>query len=396
MRPNVSGTLGRLNLREDKLRGLFAITFALTLLASAWSQPDPNESKARAALSKIDEYKAPVYDEPTGDADYKRIYVIGYLRYLEKRNEMIWEFVQEFPGHERSKPLMEEYFTNLGGGTSPAINERVDKAVLDIDTVILHSPADWVKTMASYYRAYYNLCKVLNRLRFLDSVEAPADDNERRQVIQFGLALIGEFTTAYPKEIRAVRLLDLLAESCHDPVSARALYARILADYPGHPNKTLYEGKMRREDKLGEPFEMTFEDALSGDQVDIKDYAGKVVLVVFWAKSVPVCEKLMAEVKRLWFRYQHEGLEVIDVSLDSVTGGGKKAYNDFVKDHKLEWKHYFQGSGLDSEFSKSWGVNSLPTWFLVDRKGNLRHTDAAKKPEDKIKGLIKESEMTRR
>lgn len=344
-------------------------------------------------LAKIDECKPPVYTEPKDDRDYKKDWVAGYLRHLQKKNELIWAFVKAYPDHDRAKPLMEEWFTNLAGGTNPAIDERVSKAMIEIDSLlIVDSPPAWVVTMGKYYRAYYQLCLAWNRLIFLDQHNAPAYDRERRNVIQAGIKIIEEFTTAYPDEMRGVRLYDVLAEACHDPISERAIYARILADYPEHPNRALYEGKMRREDRLDKPFEMTFEDALSGETVDTSDYKGKVLLVVFWSYNVMDCRKQMKEAKRLWFLYQHEGLEVVDVSLDNLAFTSKKSYNDFVKDNKMAWKHFFQGSGLDSVFSKSWGVNSLPTWFLVDRKGNLRYTDAHRETDAKIKALLKEKD----
>lgn len=363
-------------------------------MTGVWAQPvSKEESAARAKLVKIDDYKPPVYTEPKEDRDYKKDWVAGFLRYLQKRNDMIWDFVKTFPDHERAKPLMEEWFINLAGGTNPAIDERVSKALIEIDSLlIVESPPDWVKVLGKYYRSYYQLCMAWNRLIFLDQHNAPADDRERRAVVQAGVKIIEEFTNAYPDEPRGVRLFDVLAEACHDPVSERAIYARILADYPDHSNRDLYEGKMRREDRIGKPFEMEFDDALTGEPVQTADYQGKVLLVVFWAHNVIDCRKNMKEAKRILFRYEHEGLAVVDVSLDNVAFTSKKVYNDFVKDNKMTWRHFFQGSGIDSDFSKSWGVNSLPTWFLVDRKGNLRYVDAQRDSEAKIKALLDEKE----
>gem|GEM_PF-4668877 len=371
------------------MRQFFILLIAVAFLPSI-AQQDLDESKARNQLVKIDACLPPVFSGEKGNRDYQKVWLAGFLANLQKKNDLIWEFVKTFPDHVRSGPLMEEWFTNLAGGTTPAINARVEKAVREIDTLLVHQPPDWVVTMGHYYRAYYILCQVWNRLIVLDRVKAPADDRERRSLIQSGMVIIDAFASAHPKEIRAVRLFDILAESCHDPVSARAIYSRILADYPTHPNRTLYEGKMRREDKIGDPFVMTFEDALSGDIVKTEDYKDKVLLVVFWAYTVPDCLKQMLEAKRLWFRYQHEGFEVVDISLDSISGSGKKPYNNFVTDNKMSWKHFFQGAGIDSEYSKSWGVNSLPTWFLIDRKGNLRYTDAHLGSETRIKELLKE------
>jgi len=244
--------------------------------------------------------------------------------------------------------------------------------------------------MGHYYRAYYILCEAWKPPH---SARQPWRPCERQgaQDVHPGWDACDRRLCHGPPERNAGRS----GSTTFSPKPATTqsprerFYSKILADYPDHPNKALYEGKMRRDDKVGEPFEMTFEDALTGDVVDAKDYKDKVLLVVFWSYTVPDCKRQMKEAKRLWFRYEHEGMEVVDVSLDTVGGAGKKAYNEFVKDNKMDWKHYFQGSGLDSAFSKSWGVNSLPTWFLIDRKGKLRYTDANWAPRTRSRSLSK-------
>ncbi|MBS1721844.1 MAG: redoxin domain-containing protein [Armatimonadetes bacterium] len=347
-----------------------------------------SQSSAKALLAKIDEYKPPVYEEEKNDPDYKRDWMMGFLRYLEKRNDMISEFVTHFPDHERSKGLMEEWFKNLAGGVTPTTMLRIPKAVVSIDSFLLNNKVDWITSMGAYYRSYYVLCGPWNRLIELDRLKAPPDDRERRQVIQIGMAAIQEFIDKFPDDIRGARLYDILATASHDPVSSRAIYSKVINEYPDHPNVGFFQGKLNQTDKIGDPFAFEFEDGTTGEKVVDKDYAGKVLLVVFTAVALKPCQKELLEAKRLWFRYEHEGMEVIDVSLDLPSE--KKKYVDFVGDNKLKWRHYFQGNGYLGEFSFKWGINTFPTWFLVDRKGNLRYSNAEDDTETKIKELLKE------
>lgn len=367
-----------------------AIIVMLLCCAACWAQP-AKEPSAPYLLQKIDNYKPPLYDGEKDDLDYKRDWMAGFLRYLEKKNDLIWEFVKRYPDHERAEPLMTEWYQNLGGGVVPTVSTRVGKAVLTIDSLLVNQPPEWVYTMGKFWRAYYNLCLPWNQLRSFDRIDVPVDDPQRRQVIQYGMGVIEEFTKAYPEDVRATKLYDLLAQAGRDPISARAIYSKVIADYPDNPALEFFKGKLHRYDKIGEKFEFSFDDGATGDPVSEKDYEGKVVLVMFWASNLDRCRVDIKEAKRLWFRYQKDGLEVIDVALDSIDSGeGKKKYLDYVHDNKLDWKHFFQGGGWASEFSRSWGVNTLPTTFLIDRKGTLRFVDAQEDTEKKIKALLAE------
>lgn len=354
---------------------------------------DGEKPKPEFLLQKIDNYKPPLYTGEKDDPDYRRDWMAGFLRYLEKKNDLIWNFVKEYPEHERAEPLMTEWYQNLGGGVVPTVSTRVSKAILSIDTLLVNQPPKWVVQMGKFWRAYYNLCLPWNQLRSFDRINVPADDPQRRAIIQLGMAAINEFTKEYPDDERATKLYDVLAQAGRDPISARAIYAKVIADYPDHPALEFFKGKLHRYDSVGDKFEFSFDEATSGEPVSDKDYEGKVVLMVFWASNLEPCREQLREAKRLWFRYQKEGLEIVDVALDTLDNGdGKTKYLNYVHDNKFDWKHYFQGAGWASEFSRSWGVNTIPTMFLIDRKGILRYVDAHEDTEKKIKELLAQKE----
>ncbi len=374
-----------------KARLIFVIV-GLIFGGFGWAQTSGDKEqdfKPEYLLQRIDTYKAPVYTGSKDDLDYKKDFVAGYLRYLEKKNVLIWDFVSRYPEHDRSRVLMEEWFQNLGGGTVPCTTLRIPKAQLEIDTLLFKKPKEWIVAMAQFYKAYFNLCLPWNQLRAYDAIQVPSDDRQRRQVIQVGMNIITEFTKSYPDDLRGTKLYDILAQAGRDPVSARAIYSKLIASYPDHPSMPFFKGKLHRYDKVTEDFEMEFEDAKTGNTVTTKDYEGKVLLIVFWASNLDLCQRNMTEAKRLWFRYQPKGLEIVDVALDMFDNGdGKKRYLDYIETNHLDWKHYFQGGGWESKFSQSWGVNAFPTMFLVDRHGKLAMVDAQDDTEAKIKSLL--------
>lgn len=94
--------------------------------------------------------------------------------------------------------------------------------------------------------------------------------------------------------------------------------------------------------------------------------------------------------KRLYAELKPQGVEFIGISLDkSEAEGGLTSLKDFVAKNDIQWPQYYQGNYWDSEFSASWGINSIPAVFVVDQQGNLYSTDARGKLDKLVPELLK-------
>ena len=56
----------------------------------------------------------------------------------------------------------------------------------------------------------------------------------------------------------------------------------------------------------------------------------------------------------------------------------------------MTWPQYHQGSRWKGEFSVTWGVNKIPTIFVVDAAGNLHSTDAHGRLVEAIEAALAE------
>ena len=94
--------------------------------------------------------------------------------------------------------------------------------------------------------------------------------------------------------------------------------------------------------------------------------------------------------KELYAKYKDKGVEFIGVSLDQPKEeGGLDKLKKFVAEEKIAWPQYYQGKGWESEFSMSWGINSIPCMFVVDTEGKLYSVEARGKLEELIPELLK-------
>jgi thiol-disulfide isomerase/thioredoxin len=98
----------------------------------------------------------------------------------------------------------------------------------------------------------------------------------------------------------------------------------------------------------------------------LANYRGKVLLVNFWASWCPPCIYEMPELTRLQQQLGDRAFEIIAINV------GEKKY----KVHKFTRLINFELPVLldtSNQAFKDWRVQTLPTSFLVDAKGVVRH-----------------------
>jgi thiol-disulfide isomerase/thioredoxin len=168
----------------------------------------------------------------------------------------------------------------------------------------------------------------------------------------------------------------------------RELAREILAA-PGAPPgaKTLAEHLLKgtRPYQVGRPLDIRF-TALDGRQVDLAKLKGKVVLVEFWSTTCGPCLAEMPAVKAAYETWHARGFEVVAISLDDK----ESALRRFIKEKDLPWPQHFDGKGWENKYAVQYGVFSIPTMWLLDKRGNLRDTNARFNLERRITSLIEE------
>ncbi len=95
-------------------------------------------------------------------------------------------------------------------------------------------------------------------------------------------------------------------------------------------------------------------------------YQQQVVLISFWADWCPSCKNEMRDFKNLYKKYGKKGLMVIAINIKQE----RDVAVAFIKDLDLSYKILLDKSG---EIAKAYSVSSLPSAFIINRKGEL-HT----------------------
>jgi len=109
------------------------------------------------------------------------------------------------------------------------------------------------------------------------------------------------------------------------------------------------------------------EKDLTGKPLSIAQFKGKIVLVDFWATWCGPCVAELPNVIEAYKKYHDKGFEIIGISLDKDEAKLKA----FLSEKGMAWPQYFDGLAWESKLGKKYGINSIPSTFLLDKEGKI-------------------------
>ena len=111
---------------------------------------------------------------------------------------------------------------------------------------------------------------------------------------------------------------------------------------------------------------------VDGKPVRLADYAGKVVVLDFWATWCGPCKAALPHVQELAAHYQNQGVVVIA----SCTNDGKKAFDGWIAEHAAKYPNIvFAFDPLERSPERGsrahYGVGGIPQQFVIGRDGRI-------------------------
>ena len=290
-----------------------------------------------------------------------------YLPYLLKGAEKAKDFYTRYPGHPRAADARKKEFDLLSlagetfGDTNAAARVEVlqaerleDPKVSDDERVEIHMQA---------------IRRLMNGM-----------PNTQEQLVKEAWALQRDF----PKREEAYQVLLMAAQSA-DTDSARTIAKQIMDSPAPDAVKQQAEGMLKRFDAVGKPVDIKFTD-VDGRDVDLTAMKDKVVLVDFWATWCSPCRGEIPNVRAAYQKLHEKGFEIVGISFDQ----DKAALKKYTTDEHMEWPQFFDGKGWGNKYGQRFGINGIPTMWLVDKKGNLRDANARGTLEEKVTKLLAE------
>lgn len=127
---------------------------------------------------------------------------------------------------------------------------------------------------------------------------------------------------------------------------------------------------------------------LDGTPISFSDYRGKLVLLNFCAKWCGFCAPEIPYIKKVYQEHHDNGFDVIGVSLDE----SEAELHEYIKEHEIPWLQIFDGKVWKSELAQYFGINSVPSQWLIDRDGKIISVDTR---QDRLGNFVKWTEISR-
>jgi peroxiredoxin len=178
----------------------------------------------------------------------------------------------------------------------------------------------------------------------------------------------------FQSPFRSLELAGMLAAQARmagDLAAARAIYERVAAAYPLNAQITqIVEGRIVRQELIGQPAPRLTAGDIDGKHADLAEYAGKVVLVDFWATNCAPCLAEFPNLKQLYKEHRERGLEIVGVSFDD----GPETVQAYLSRAKLPWRMVMNDSP-EGVISQRFKTRTIPALFVIDRKGQIAQVD---------------------
>jgi thiol-disulfide isomerase/thioredoxin len=107
---------------------------------------------------------------------------------------------------------------------------------------------------------------------------------------------------------------------------------------------------------------------LDGHSLSLSSYAGKVVVLNFWASWCPPCRSEAPALEQVYTDTRASGVQFVGVD---IRENGASDGTNFVSTHHIDYPSFSdQSSRIALEFRKT-GVESPPTTIIIDRHGRI-------------------------
>ena len=200
------------------------------------------------------------------------------------------------------------------------------------------------------------------------------------------LSAARKFQAEFPGDRRVAALLVEVATLFDgQPRTKTALLtdAQALATDPGL--KVRIADDLRRADLLGTSIKLNF-TSVQGREVKIEEYLGRLVFVVFFADFSPPSTEALARLQKSLVALPKGSAAAIGVSLDPK----RETLDAVLKSTGLNWPVAFDGKSWEGELVRSFGINALPTVWLLDKQGKLRSLNALADTVEQARQLLRE------
>ncbi len=312
--------------------------------------------------------------------DNIQLYESPFLSFLEYRRKHEDEFLEDRAGRQAFTP---EFYKYAKAEIAYAYaNDRLTfqdlrEQVVSTEGRLKMSPTyyDFLKdpalinnpdaTQSELYHEF-----LVNYLHYAAAAASHQRTDPDFYTYSFGLA--GKELTGSIRPIIQGRVLEESFRFGHVKYSAAMLaefhaadpqnkyYPALLADFNQH-----------KDFAIGAPAPNFRLATATGDSVNLRDYAGKLVYLNFWKSTNGLCLRDLVYAQDLIHRFENKNIVFINIALDE----NEQAWRGLVKARNLPGVQVrSSGGGFRSKVARAYAVQEVPAYFLIGEDGTFLNT----------------------
>ncbi len=126
------------------------------------------------------------------------------------------------------------------------------------------------------------------------------------------------------------------------------------------------------------PPDFTLKDVVTGEEISIRDYTGKRVLIMFWATWCPYCKSDMPKIQAIYEQYRDQGFVVLGIGDNE----SESSVRNFRSRYGLTFPIMANPSGRVADEYLTTGV---PAYYFIGNSGKLGFVWSGTISEDILK-----------
>jgi cytochrome c biogenesis protein CcmG, thiol:disulfide interchange protein DsbE len=141
------------------------------------------------------------------------------------------------------------------------------------------------------------------------------------------------------------------------------------AGYSGEPEAKDYSNDFELED-------------LDGRSISISDFAGKIVVLNFWATWCPPCKQEIPDFIEVYDEYRNRNVVFIGISNEDAA-----TLESFAEDFGINYLILVDSVNITGQ----WGIRAIPTTFILDGNGRIIFKNVGMMLKDQLISALEEA-----